>query len=523
MLAAYSADAVRAAEEPLLAAGPPGALMAQASFALATHVVQALHARGRPVVGSRVLALVGGGNNGGDALHAATFLARRGALVSAALLAPEPHAEALAAARAAGVRLVAVPDPALEPDSLETPAAEAEVWVDGLAGIGVRGALRGRLAAAVRLLDALRERLAVAPLVVAVDTPSGIGVDDGTTPGPVLPAHLTVTMGVPKPGLLLPPAAALAGEVHCVDIGLGPDLRARRPAVLSLAGADVADLWPVPERDAHKYTRGVLGLVAGSARYPGAGALAAAGACGAGVGMVRYLGSEAVLRLVHVDHPEVVGAGGRVQAWALGSGAGPGADRAPGRLAGHLRAALGDGLPAVLDAGALALLDPRRRGGVREVPSSVVLTPHAGELATLLAARGIPSPSGGPVDRAAIEASPARWARVAAVATGATVLLKGPVTVVAPPDGPLLAQGDGTPWLATAGAGDVLAGVLGALLAGRSDDVRADPALAARLAAAAALVHGRAARRVGGPLTAGDVARAVSGVVAGLLATGDAV
>src|SRR5690606_10942129 len=142
----------------------------------------------------------------------------------------------------------------------------------------------------------------------------------------------------------------------------------------------------------------------------------------------------------------------------------------------------------------------------------VVLTPHAGELARLLTRRGVA------VDRAAVEAEPARWAREAAERTGATVLLKGHTTLVAGADG-LLAQADAPAWLATAGAGDVLAGVLGALLAGRAEDVRADPALAARLAAAAALVHGRAAHAAGpGPLTAGAVAAALPRAVADLLA-----
>jgi NAD(P)H-hydrate repair Nnr-like enzyme with NAD(P)H-hydrate dehydratase domain len=144
----------------------------------------------------------------------------------------------------------------------------------------------------------------------------------------------------------------------------------------------------------------------------------------------------------------------------------------------------------------------------------VVLTPHAGELARLLAAHGQP------VSREDVEAAPARWARAAAAVTGATVLLKGHVTVVVGPgpEAPVLAQADAPAWLATAGAGDVLAGALGALLAGRADDVREDPALAAHLAAAAAFVHGSAADAAGpGPVTAGDVARALPRAVAALL------
>lgn len=519
MIAAYTADAVRAAEGPLLAAGPPGALMEHAAFALATHVRRVLRARGERVPGARVLALVGGGNNGGDALHAAAFLARRGASSTAALLTPDPHPGGLAAATAAGVRIEVIPDPATDPGPLEDVAAAADVWLDGLAGIGARGALRGHVGAAVIALVALRARLPFEPVVVAVDTPSGIGVDDGTLPGPVLAADHTVTMGVAKAGLLLPPAAGTAGEVHVVDIGLGPGLRAAPPAVVRLTDADVADLWPVPEVAAHKYGRGVLGLAVGSARYPGAAVLAAAGALGAGLGMVRFIGDDAVLRLVHAAHPEVVGVVGRVQATALGSGVDPADGAAMVRLSSLLRSALVEGLPAVLDAGALALLWPGRPGAVVDVPRRVVLTPHAGELADLLAARGVRAEAGAPPSRTEIEAAPGRWARAAAADTGATVLLKGPVTVVAAPSGPLFAQAEGTPWLATAGAGDVLTGLLGALLAGRSEDVAADPTLAARLAATAAFVHGRAARRAsaGGPISAGDVARALPATIAAAL------
>ncbi len=524
MIRAYAAASVRAAEEPLLRAGPPGALMGHAAFALATEVMRQIRSRGARVPGTRVLVLAGGGNNGGDALHAAALLARRGAAVTAAVLTPAPHAEGASAARASGVRLVPIDAPAAL-GSLGAIAREAAVWIDGLAGIGVQGGLREPLAGAVLALEALRRGLLRPPLVVAVDTPSGIGVDDGVVPGPVLAADLTVTMGACKPGLLLPPSDRLAGRVVVVDIGLGPGLRDVVADVARLTGDDVASLWPVPGAGAQKYTRGVLGLVAGSPRYPGAGVLAAAGASSAGLGMIRYLGDGAVLAAVRSAHPEVVGAPGRVQAWVLGPGIDPADRPATAGLAAALGSAFAEGLPTVLDAGALALLWPDHPDAVDGVLSpAVVLTPHAGELAQVLTARGVTADDG-PVERRHVEAAPARWARRAAVATGATVLLKGATTVVAAPTGPLYAQADATPWLATAGAGDVLAGVLGALLAGRSDDVRADAALAPRLAAAAALVHGRAARRAAGypsagPIAAGDVARALPATVAEILEGG---
>ncbi|MFE5310758.1 NAD(P)H-hydrate epimerase [Isoptericola sp. NPDC056605] len=514
MISAWSAADVRAAEEPLLAAGAP--LMARASFALATHVLRDVAARRGPVRGARVVVLAGAGNNGGDALHAGAVLARRGLAVTAVLVAERFHAGGRAALERAGGRVVelfASPG-ALAP--VVDAAARADVVLDGLVGIGAHGPLRGLAADVVDALAA-----GPRPWVVAVDVPSGIGVDDGAVAGPVLPADRTVTFGAAKPGLLLPPAAGLAGDVSVVDIGL--DL-AGPPAVRRLGTADVAASWPVPGPADHKYTRGVVGVVAGTATYPGAAVLTTTAAVRTGAGMVRYRGSEAVGRAVLAARPEVVTAPGRVQSWVVGPGVPGGPEAAHegeadglddgqherGRAglaaaAGRLAGTAGGPVPAVVDAGGLGLLDER-------VPAWFVLTPHAGELTALLRSRGED------VRRPDVEAEPLRWTRRAHELTGATVLLKGGVTVVVGPGG-AWAQADGPGWLATAGAGDVLAGVLGAMLAARSRDVVEDPALAAEVAAAAALVHGRAAHRAvpGGPVAALDVATAVPGEVAALL------
>lgn len=546
MILGWTAAEVRAAEEPLLARGV--SLMQQAAFALATRVAAELVERRGGVRGATVVALVGAGNNGGDALHAGAVLARRGARVVAVCTTDVPHAEGLAALRRAGGRAVRVAEPgtgtvstgrhaapppaAPEPPAgppagprAETPdepsagppalppvwlgdavaeASAADVLLDGLLGIGGRGAPRGVAGLLTGLLgDLLGDENPGAPLVVAVDVPSGIGVDDGTLPdGPVLPADVTVTFGGAKPGLLLPPASRRAGRVQVVDLGLPlPE----RPAVARLADADVADLWPVPGPEDHKYSRGVLGVVAGTPAYPGAAVLTVSAAARAGVGMVRYVGPSAAARAVLAARPEVVVGAGRVQAWLLGPGVEPGGKQAR-RVTGALHAALGAGLPVVLDAGALAVAPA-------DLTPWCVLTPHAGELATLLARLGED------VDRAGVEAEPLRWARRAQERTGATVLLKGSTTVVAGAGGAVYAQAEAPGWLATAGSGDVLAGVLGALLAGRAEDVLDDPPLAAALAAAAALVHGRAAEvaRPGGPVAALDVADALPATVAGLL------
>ena len=519
MIEGYTAAQVRAAEAPLLERGPEGALMERAAFALAVRVARLLRERRGAVRGAGVVALVGPGANGGDALHAGAELARRGVAVTAVTTSGRVHAAGLAALRAAGGRVLTVVDDGpggrvWVGDALAE-AVAADVVLDGLLGIGARGALRAEAAEIVTLLGELLadDPAPGAPDVVAVDVPSGIGVDDGGRPGPVLPADLTVTFGAVKAGLLLPPAAGVAGAIELVDLGLDltPDGWDREPApggpvVARLEPADVAALWPVPGRASHKYTRGVVGVVAGTAAYPGAGVLAVSGAVLSGAGMVRYLGPSRVADAVLAVRPEVVAGEGRVQAWVLGPGVDPADAEQSTRVRRVLAAALAGGLPVVADAGALRLLPGRVRPWV-------VLTPHAGELAELLGARGEA------VDREAVEADPLRWARRAQELTGATVLLKGPTTLVVGAGEAVWSQADGPAWLATAGSGDVLAGLLGTLLAGRSDDVLADPTLAAALAAAAAHVHGRAGHRAGpgGPVHALAVAEALPGTVAALL------
>ena len=172
-----------------------------------------------------------------------------------------------------------------------------------------------------------------------------------------------MTFGTHKVCHLVDPAAQACGAVHLVDIGL----ELPEPEVEALQPEDVAALLPRPTAAAQKYTRGVVGVRAGSAQYPGAALLSVAGAACGLAGMVRYVGDEAVAELVKAHHPEVVGEG-RVQAWVVGSGGGDAAGE-------ELRAALADGVPVVVDADALQHLEPGR---------AAVLTPHAGELAAML-------------------------------------------------------------------------------------------------------------------------------------------
>ncbi|NHF61643.1 NAD(P)H-hydrate dehydratase [Chryseoglobus sp. KN1116] len=265
---------------------------------------------------------------------------------------------------------------------------------------------------------------------------------------------------------------------------------------------EAADHLAEPGPTDDKYSRGVLGVVSGSAVYPGAAALTVEAALRTGVGMLRYLGPTRAAEFVLHRRPEVVTAPGRVQAWLLGSGM-PRPDEDGGadpEVTEHVERALSSGLPLVLDAGALAQAEGRA--------GPMVLTPHAGELARLLG-----------VDRASVEADPLASARTAAQRYGATVLLKGYRTTVVGPTGAPMHVEQAPAWLATAGAGDALAGILGALLATHSRAVLDDPSLLGPLAATAAVLHGRAARAAsgGGPFTVLDLCGRLGLVIAELL------
>ena len=474
---AHTVERVRAAEAELMSRLPSGALMQRAATGLETVCARLL---GR-VYGARVVVLAGSGDNGGDALYAGAGLARRGARVDVLLLSDRAHAGGLSALRRAGGRVAATED-ALDPDAFDS----ADLVLDGIVGIGGSGGLRPDAARVVR-----RARASDA-LVVAVDLPSGVDADSGEVAGDAVDAHVTVTFGAYKPGLLVDPAADRVGALELVDIGLSPYLGA--PDVELLERADVAALLPLPSAESDKYRRGVVGVAAGSEAYTGAAVLCAGAAARSGAGMVRFLGPDRAADLVRARWPEVVVGEGRVQAWTLGSGLGE-ADEAAERA----RTVLGSDLPAVVDA------DGLRHLGAHHRDAPTLLTPHAGELARLLDA-----------DRADIEARRLHFARLAAQRFGAVVLLKGSTTVVTAPDGRTGVNPTGTPWLATAGSGDVLAGLCGALLAGGLDPYDAG--------SAGAWLHGSAARRAsgGGPITAYDVLDALPGAMRDALGGGGA-
>ncbi|MHA7217378.1 bifunctional ADP-dependent NAD(P)H-hydrate dehydratase/NAD(P)H-hydrate epimerase [Arthrobacter sp. MDT1-48-3] len=510
MLNAFSGGDVRAAEAPLIDAGQGDTLMQRAAHGLFGVVLGLLRDAGRGIYGATAVVLAGSGNNGADALYAGERLLRRGVGATAVLTSERVHADALDAFVRAGGTTVRLDG--ADVSDLAAHAAAADVVIDGILGTGASGGLRGTAADLVRAIDAAAgPRAARSALVVACDLPSGIGVDTGLVQGPVLPADATVTFGAAKPGLLIGDGAVAAGQLHVVDIGL--DLAPFPPAARTLLDADAAALLRVPGVRDHKYSRGVLGVAAGSIRYPGAAALAVGAALATGVGMVRYLGPPAVAALIHQRNPEAVSSTGSVaearsQAWLVGPGAVDDDDQRT-----RARDAITSGLPVVVDAGALTEVPER-------VGPQVILTPHAGELREVLAARGVEA------ERSAIEAEPAHFALRAAEATGATVLLKGFTTIVAAPSGALFVQADATPWLATAGSGDTLSGIVGALAAtlaeddGAAERIGVDPVdLWAAVAAAGALIHGRAGRRAAhrGPVVVSDLPGDIGAVVADLL------
>lgn len=329
----HDVPTIRAAEEALMARMTAGALMQRAATGLAARTAALMRAHFGGVSGLRLAVVAGSGNNGGDALFAASQLARRGVSVDILPTSDTLHPDGLRAAVREGAR---VRDP-----------RRADVVLDAVVGIGGTGPLRANAAAIRDAVDA--------ELTIAVDLPSGLQPDTGDVPGEVWRAEHTVTFGTLKPGVVLRPD--VCGQVHLVDIGLDATLP---PAHVHVVGrADAADCFHRPGFRDHKYTRGVVSIEAGSDRYPGAGWLCTAGARHAGAGMVRSpVGG----------FPDVVVAQGRTDAYVVGPGL---ADAA--RLEQAVAQALGSGRPVVLDAEALT----------HAAPGSVVITPHEGEFARL--------------------------------------------------------------------------------------------------------------------------------------------
>jgi hydroxyethylthiazole kinase-like uncharacterized protein yjeF len=436
---------------------PEGALMQRAATGLATMSARLIRQRFGRLRGIRLAVVAGSGNNGGDALFAASQLARRGVSVDIVATSDTVHPAGLRAALRQGARV-------REP-------RRAHAVLDAVVGIGGSGPLRP---AAVAIRDTVD-----ADLTIAVDLPSGLEPDTGDVPGDVWAADHTVTFGTLKPGVVLRPD--VCGQVHLVDIGLAATLPAASTNVVERQ--DAAEYFPRPGFGDNKYSRGVVSIAAGSTKYPGAGHLCVAGARHGDAGMVRS---------PVAGFPDVVAAAGRTDAYVVGPGL---ADE--DRLAAAVSGALDSGRPVVLDAEALTKI----------APGPVIITPHTGEFARLGYQVG--------ADRIAA-------VRQAAAELKVVVLLKGAVTIVATPGGEVFVNTHSSPNLAAAGSGDVLSGLLGAMLASHFVGREPDHVGLAHTAACAALVHGEAGRRADFPATSQDIADQVRPAVAWASGAADA-
>lgn len=499
MIPVYTGSQVRAAEVPFLQNGGDQRLMRLAADALAHHAVSMLHDYVGKLYGSRLVGLIGTGNNGGDGLYAMAALAKRGVSCTAVLLGERAHPEALGAFRRAGGRTA-------KAERLPDLVTRCDLLIDAVYGTGVRPGV---------VLPPIPQDLPV----LACDLPSGVDANTGEVASSVIAADRTVSFGALKTGLVVGAGHLVSGRIHVVDLGLRSALP--DPEAWVVQGDDLQLLlnrsanWRQAGR--HKYQRGVLGLFAGSSRYPGAAVLSARAAVSSGLGLLRTLVPENVASTLAAQVPEAVplhspelttllahnrrngreGAA-RIGAWAVG----PGLEDTP-ESRQTLGQILGADSPCVVDAGALAMVAP----GVH--PQLRILTPHTGELRTLLAAAGVR------VSISDISADPIRWVRWAAVAYDCVILLKGSATICTAPDGYTLIVHASTSELATAGSGDVLTGLLGTLLAAtKFPSDASEMELTHRLtdiAASGALIHAHAGALAAqeGTLSAVDVVQAL--------------
>jgi hydroxyethylthiazole kinase-like uncharacterized protein yjeF len=437
-----TAAETRAAEQVAMAAGVSvDTLMERAGLALARAVW-------RFGGGRSTLILCGPGNNGGDGYVAARLLQSWGVTVRlAALLPPATDVSKRAAAQWSG-----------KVEGL-TGVEAAPILVDAIFGTGLSRALDADLVATLRRLRS------AARMMIAADVSSGVDTDSGADLG-AIPADVTVALGALKPAHLLQPAASLCGHVVSADIGLAPESTRQviaRPMLKTPSAAD------------HKYTRGLVTILSGDMK--GAARLVASAAVRSGAGYVVLAGDPDAtgipLSIVHRS-PDDALADARVSAIIVGPGLGR-----TGTAEASVMQALQTGKPVVLDADALHLIRP---GQIARHTAPVILTPHKGEFEAMFGK--LP---GSKIDQAL----------AAAAASGATVIFKGADTVVASPDGRVGLSAQSSPWLSSAGTGDVLAGIAGAMLARGLD--------AHEAACAAVWLHNRAAHLAGPALIADDL------------------
>lgn len=476
------------ADRTAIAGGIPGFALMQSAGRAVAQVADAMAGEGA------VLVIAGPGNNGGDGFVAATELAARGREVRVMLLGERAALKGDAALAAAAWQ---GPVTRCAPGAIGDPV----LIIDALFGAGLDRPVTGDAAAMIAAINA-----SGAP-VLAVDLPSGVNGDSGAVMGIAVQAAATVTFFRRKPAHLLLPGRVLCGEVHVADIGIPDEVLA---AIAPRTFENVPDLWagavPVPRIDGHKYARGHAVVVSGGIAATGAARLAARAALRAGAGLVTVASPQdalavnaAALTAVMVREagtPEELAtllADRRLNACVIGPGAGVGL-----RTRGLIGAALAAGCSLVLDADALTSFadEPQALFGAiaQGTRPGVVLTPHDGEFGRLFKEIGSSDQAPAKLERA----------RAAARRAGAVVLLKGADTVIAAPDGRAAITANAPPWLATAGAGDVLSGMIGGLLAQGVPPFEA--------ASMAAWMHGEAAHAFGPGLIAEDLADLLPGV-----------
>lgn len=470
MRPAYTVATARAAEKRLLEQqSHEDQLMKLAAAAVAETASVMLEARP-----GAVLILAGSGGNGGDGLFAGAELASRGVTVHA--LVPERcHEEALTAFRAAGGMVLSAE--ALPNGSAPSGSA---LLIDAIAGLGSARGLSGTA------LSLYREATAAGAAVLAVDMPTGVDADTGVCAADAVNADVTVTFGSPRLGhalaaecgqvvvsdLFLPGASSFAETLAELDEPAAfiahepsvPTAFAWQSGELDLPGGRASRPWPVgctgpivdptPGARSDKYSGGVVALAAGSDTYPGAGILCATAAVRATPSMVRFIGDNSITSLLPelVCHPDVASSG-QAQAWIVGPGRGTDA-----AAAAELRKVLAQGLPTILDADALTILarNTSLRQKVTEHPLTI-LTPHEGEFRRLYEAAFGSAPD-----------AATGWSRALhelAEELNSIILLKGRLTRITAPDQPIYSFNAGHSFAATPGSGDVLSGILGAVMA----------------------------------------------------------
>jgi len=474
--------------------GVPGVVLMENA---GLRVVELIEAKFNRLRGLRVVVLCGRGNNGGDGFVIARHLVHAGALVHVYATASAEEFVGDAAIQRKICEKEALPVSDLtqggEMEKLVQMVERSELVVDALLGTGLTGAPRGTVSAVI-------EQLATCPApIVAVDVPSGVESDSGRVSGAAVRAQWTVTFGLPKVGLLIHPGCQFAGEVWLGEIGIPPSVIEEAELACNLiTGEEVAAMLPCRAPDAHKGSCGKIGIVAGCARYAGAATLAARAAMRSGAGLVTLLVPASLNGIVRY---------GTVEATTIpmaetetGSIAEHGVDAVIPFLQERDALAIGPGLsrdeetlsavrrildavsvPAVLDADALFAF-AGQTASLRGYRFPKILTPHPGEMATLLG-----------ISPREVQENRLEVARTAAEQTEAVVILKGARTVVAAPDGQIFINPTGNAGMASGGTGDVLTGMVASLLGQGLDSLSA--------AVSAVYLHG----------LAGDLAAAAKG------------